>query len=100
MMGEEELLFHFEGSRRVLKLQEGSILEIELEKELGIRFPDRDFAIASIGKRVPQSGSKDVFIIQKLTEKWGYVDVTARNEVKGGDELTLVKVPKLVSLLS
>jgi hypothetical protein len=90
-----EVLLHFEGSRRVLNIGEGSTIEVELEKELVERFPGRDLTVAPIGQAVPQSPSKDVYMLQKLTLKWGYVDVTDRSQVQGGDEVTLVKVSKL-----
>ena len=90
-----EVLLHFEGSRRVVEVREGSTLEVELEKELVKRFPDRDIAVAPVGQKVLQSTSKDTYIIQRLTQKWGYVDVTDRSQVLAGDELTLVKISKL-----
>ena len=90
-----EVLVKFEGSRRVLAVSEDSCLVVEIEKELCRRFPDRDIAIAPIGSKVPQSTSKEVYIIQRLTSKWGYVDVTDVSQVQGGDEVTLAKMSKL-----
>lgn len=91
-----EILFNFENSRRVVHLPEGCSLEVELEREVLKRFPDRDIAIAPIGKEVPQSSTKDVYLIQKMgLPKWGFVDVTESSQVQDGDELTLAKISKL-----
>lgn len=90
-----EVLLHFEGSRRVVAVPAGSTLEVELEKEVVKCFPDRDIAIASIGGKVPQSSSKEVYLVQKLAPKWGYVDVTDSSQVQGGDEVTLAMISKL-----
>lgn len=79
-----------------MKLPEGSTLEVELEKELGVCFPDRDLKVAIIGSKVPQSTSKDVYIVQRLTERWGYLDITERSQLKEGDVITLSKVTKTV----
>jgi hypothetical protein len=90
-----EILLTFEGSRRVLKILEGSAILIDIEREVAKRFPDRDFVIAPIGNKVPQSTSKDVYIVQKFSTKWGYVDVTDVKQIQEGDEVALTKIPKL-----
>jgi hypothetical protein len=47
-----------------------------------------------VGEKVLQSTSKEVHIIQKRMEKWGFVDVTDIAEVHSGDELTLIKIAR------
>ena len=90
-----EILVNFEGSRRVVSVEDSSDLLVAVERELARRCPGRDIAIAPVDTKLSQSGSKEVYILQKCTEKWGYVDVTDSSQVKGGDEITLVKMPKL-----
>lgn len=97
---EEQVLLHFEGSRRVVRVPEGYTLEVELERELLTHFPVRDIAVAPIGNKVPQSPSKDVYMLQKMTSKWGYVNVMERGQVQGGDEVTLVKISKVEEVAS
>ena len=90
-----EVMVVFEGSRRVVTVAEGASLLAVVERELVKRFPERDIAIAPVGSKVSQSVSKEVYILQKLTAKWGYVDVTEVGQVQGGDEVTLTKLLKI-----
>ena len=54
--------------------------------------PLHDIAVAGLGGKVYQSTSKDVYILQKRTEKWGLVDITDISQVSAGDEQGLVDV--------
>ena len=87
-----EVLLVFQNSRRVITVAEGQQLLAAVERDIGERFPDRDIAVAAVGDKVPQSTSKEVYMLQKRTEKWGYVDITDISQVCSGDELTLTKV--------
>ena len=89
-----EVLLTFEGSRRVITVEEGSSLLRAIEKDLGERFPDRDIALSPGELPLPKSSSKDIHFVQRLTKKWGFVDVTDFSQKKNGDELTLVKIDK------
>ena len=91
-----EVLLTFEGSRRVIKVEEGSSLSLlrAIEKDLGERFPDRDIALSPGELPLPKSSSKDIHFVQRLTKKWGFVDVTDFSQIQNGDELTLVKIDK------
>ena len=71
-----EILVDFKNSRRVVAIPQGSCLEAELEKDIVKRFPSCDIAIAAIGTAVAQSSSKDVYILQRKTRDWGFVDIT------------------------
>jgi hypothetical protein len=93
-----EVLVNFEGSRRVVSVEDS--LLVAVEKELARRCPGRDVAIAPVGTKLSQSGSKEVYILQKLTTKWGYMDVTDLSEVQVGDEITLTRMPKLEDKVS
>ena len=64
-----------------------------IESDLAQRFPDRDISLAAgAGLSIPKSSTKDVHIIQRCTEKWGFVDVTDVSQVRSGDKITLVKI--------
>ena len=89
-----EVLLTFEGSRRVITVEEGSFLLRAIEKDLGERFPDRDIALSPGELPLPKSSSKDIHFVQRLTKKWGFVDATDFSQIKNGDELTLVKTDK------
>ena len=89
-----EVVLVFEGSRRVLTVPKEKSLLTEIEKDILKRFPERDVVVAAVGERVLQSSSKEVHILQKRTEKWGFVDVTDTSQVNSGDELTLTKIAR------
>ena len=91
-----EVLLVFEQSRRVLVVGEGSSLLAAIERDITERYPDRDLAIAPVGNKVPGSVSKEVYILQKHTEKWGLLDVTDITQINSGDEITLTKVGRKV----
>ena len=86
-----EILLVLEESRRVLKIDWGKSLLSSIEGEIAERFPHRDMAIAPVGSTLPQS-SKDLYILQKHTTKWGLVDATKVDQINSGDEIRLTKI--------
>ncbi len=92
-----EGLLNFDGSRRVIIVPYGSSLFVAIEQDLFKRFPDRDITIAVLttqSEPIPESSTKDMYIVRRKTDKWRFVDVTDPIQVVNGDELTVTKVGK------
>ena len=51
--------------------------------------PLHDIAVPGLGGKVLR---RDMYILQKRTEKWGLVDITNVSQVSAGDEQGLVDV--------
>ncbi len=90
-----EVLFSFESSRRVIVVENReALMGAIIEEHIRHRFPERDIAIAPLGREMPGS-TKTKHILQKHTEKWGLVDVAGVAEINSGDVLTLTKLDKV-----
>ena len=86
-----EVLFELRESRKTLITTKDNIVFV-IEEELGKVGVDGVLAYFSCPQGERRHGSKDVYILQRWTDKWkSFVDVTDIDQIQDGDRLTVIK---------
>ena len=86
-----EVLFELHESRKTLTITKDNVI-FTVEEELGKLGVDRVLAYFSCPRGERRHGGKDVYILQRWTEKWKtFVDVPDVDQIQDGDRLTVIQ---------
>ena len=86
-----EVLFELHESRKTLTITKDNVI-FTVEEELGKLGVDGVLAYFSCPRGERRHGGKDVYILQRWTEKWKtFVDVPDVDQIQDGDRLTVVQ---------
>ena len=84
-------LFELHESRKTLTITKDNVI-FTVEEELGKLGVDGVLAYFSYPRGERRHGGKDVYILQRWTEKWKtFVDVPDVDQIQDGDRLTIVQ---------
>ena len=86
-----EVLFELHESRKILTITKDNVI-FTVEEELGKLGVDGVLAYFFCPQGERRHGGKDVYILQRWTEKWKtFVDVPDVDQIQDGDRLTVVQ---------